>query len=243
MLATVKIYMNETEQALHHALRSAELAAQVGLNRPEIVSRLTAGWILTSMARYEDARSQIATGLKLADALGAKRFEPFLEETLARIEFYQGNWKRAADVAEGALVKLYDVGAESFIGPWVMSTVALTTPDPDRRGAILAEAEALLAKGCVGHNYFRFYRNAIQACLNAQDWDAAERYAGELARYTAPEPTPWSDFHIDRARAMIAQGRGENVTQKLEELHKRARDAHLLNALPLRTLSVEVIGS
>ncbi|MDG1169057.1 MAG: adenylate/guanylate cyclase domain-containing protein [Sulfitobacter sp.] len=243
MLATVKIYMNETEQALHHALRSAELAAQVGLNRPEIVSRLTAGWILTSMARYEDARSQIATGLKLADALGAKRFEPFLEETLARIEFYQGNWKRAADVAEGALVKLYDVGAESFIGPWVMSTVALTTPDPDRRGAMLAEAEALLAKGCVGHNYFRFYRNAIQACLNAQDWDAAERYAGELARYTAPEPTPWSDFHIDRARAMIAQGRGENVTQTLEELHKRARDGHLLNALPLRTLSVEVIGS
>lgn len=238
MLATVKIYMNETEQALHHALRSAELAAQVGLNRPEIVSRLTAGWILTSMARYEEARAQIETGLRLAAVLGAKRFEPFLEETLARIEFYQGNWARASEVAEGALGKLYEVGAESFIGPWVMSAVALTTSDPQRRSAILAEGEELLAKGCVGHNYFRFYRNAIQACLNAEDWSEAERYAEELAKYTTPEPTPWSDFHIDRARAMIADGRGQDVGQELDDLRKRAQAAQLLNALPVRSVRV-----
>jgi len=46
MLATAKIYMNETESALDYALRSADLAAKLGMHRPEIVSRLTAGWIL-----------------------------------------------------------------------------------------------------------------------------------------------------------------------------------------------------
>ncbi len=232
MLATVKIYLNETEQALEHALRSARLAAQVDLNRPEIVSRLTAGWILTSMARFDDARAEVETGLSLANQLGAKRFEPFLEETLARIEFYQGNHAEAAKIAEAALHGVYDVGAESFIGPWVMSTVALTTSSADRRHTILAEAETLLEKGCVGHNYFRFYRNAMQACLNAGEWDAVDRYADALAQYTVDEPTPWSDFHIDRARAMARAGRGDLDSAALDALRQRAEDAHLFNALP-----------
>ena len=232
MLATVKIYMNETEQALKEALQSAELAAQVGLNRPEIVSRLTAGWILTSMARYQEARTEIETGMQLAERLGAKRFEPFLEETLARIELAEGRFDQAASVAEGAKTKLHEVGAESFIGPWVLSTVALTTPDGARRRDVLAEGENLLAKGCVGHNYFRFYCNAAQACLNSEEWDEALRYAAALASYTADEPTPWSDFHIERIRVLVEERQHGGAKKKLAALRVRAVEASLHNSIP-----------
>ena len=46
------------QQVIHEEL-VAELAAQVGLARPEIVSRLTAGWILQSMARHDEARARL----------------------------------------------------------------------------------------------------------------------------------------------------------------------------------------
>ncbi|MEM1352328.1 MAG: AAA family ATPase, partial [Pseudomonadota bacterium] len=231
MLATVKIYMNQTSRALDDALRSAKLAAQVGLARPEIVSRLTAGWILTSMARYADARAEIDKGLDLAHQLGAKRFEPFLNETLSRIELAEGHIDEAARIAESALSQVREFGAESFIGPWVMSTVALSTSDPKRRHAVLAEGEALLAKGCVGHNYFRFYRNAMQACLNADELDEAERFADALADYTAQEPTPWSDFHIERTRVLVDAARGHDRGDDIASMKQRAIEAELHNAL------------
>ncbi|TVQ54546.1 MAG: adenylate/guanylate cyclase domain-containing protein [Rhodobacteraceae bacterium] len=234
MLATAKIYLTETEAALDEALRSAALAEQMGAHRPEIVSRLTAGWILTSMARYADARAEAEKGLGLAARLGAKRFTPFLEETLARVAFHEGDRALAADIAEGALRRLREVHAESFIGPWVLSTVALTTPDPARRRAALAEGEALLAKGCVGHNHFRFHRYAMQACLNAGDDAAASRYADALERYTAGEPTPWSDFHIARTRAMLALSRGDADPDALDAIARRAAASGLMNALPQR---------
>ena len=42
MLGTVRIYLNELAGALEDSLRSADVASQVGHQRAEIVSRLTA---------------------------------------------------------------------------------------------------------------------------------------------------------------------------------------------------------
>ncbi|MCA0927097.1 adenylate/guanylate cyclase domain-containing protein [Ruegeria profundi] len=233
MLATTKIYMNQTEQALACALQSAELAQKLGTHRPEIVSRLTAGWILTSMARYAEARSEIDRGNKLAERIAAKRFLPFLEETLARIEFEQGNDIEAERLAEAALTKVREMALDTFIGPWVMSTVALTTSNAARRVEILREGEALLAKGCVGHNYFRFYRNAMQACLNAEAFEDAERLAAALEDYTADEPTPWSQYHIQRTRALTNKARGMPDNDALTSLRTTAEAASLFNAMPV----------
>ena len=43
--------------------------------------------------------------------------------------------------------------------------------------------------------------------MNADDWDAAERYAAALEDYTRPEPLPWADFFIARGRALTRFGR------------------------------------
>ena len=72
----------------------------------------------------------------------------------------------------------------------------------------------------------------MQACLNAQDWDEAVRYADALAAYTAEEPTPWSDYHINRTRALVDLARGKDVEADITGLLQTARAAKLFNALP-----------
>ena len=232
MLATVKIYMNETEQALADALGSADLARQVGHARAEIVSRLTAGWVLVSMADRDAARREANLGLEIAERLGAKRFEPFLQETLARVELMEGNRARASETAETALATLRELGTMSFIGPWLLSTVALCTGQAARRHDALAEGERLLGEGSIGHNHFRFHRYAAQACLDAGETDAARRQADLLERFTAPEPTPWSSFHIARIRALADAAEGYDVAAELGRLREEAEAAALYAAIP-----------
>lgn len=232
MLATVKIYMNQTERALAEALASANLAQKVGQSRAEIVSRLTAGWILTCMDDTNAAQWQVDRGLELAAKLGAKRFEPFLKETVARIRLQEGRTAEAAEIAEAALAQLRDLDAMSFIGPWLLSTVALTTQDAARRVEVLAEGEARLKAGSVGHNYFRFHGHAIDANANVGNWGEVRRHADLLAAYTASEPTPWSEFFIARANAMADAADGRDVRDKLRALRSQAEAAELRTAIP-----------
>lgn len=224
MLATVLIYMNRTEEALAEAVRSADLAAKVGNVRPEIVSRLTAGWVLISMARFEEARREVETGLELAARIGAGRFEPFLEESLARIQLHCGDPKAAAKTAEAALAKVHKMGIETFIGPWVMSTVALTTSDATRRNAVLDKGLALLDSGCIGHNHFRFLRYGMEALSTAGEHDRACALADRLEKYTAGEPLPWSDFYIERTRRIADADRGNPDPVALRQLRQRAQN-------------------
>ena len=73
----------------------------------------------------------------------------------------------------------------------------------------------------MGHNYFWFYRDAMEVCLNTGDWDSVEGYAAALEDYTRPEPLPWSDFFIARGRALATYGKGRRddaLIAKLREL-------------------------
>jgi class 3 adenylate cyclase/tetratricopeptide (TPR) repeat protein len=232
MLATVKIYMIDTERALSEALTSSHLANKVGHARAEIVSRLTASWILVSMGEVDAALKEVNLGLAKATQLGAKRFEPFLEETSARISLAAGHRAEASDIAEGALAKLRELGAMSFIGPWLLSTVARVSSESARRREVLAEGEALLAKGSVGHNYYRFYRYAMDACAAAGEWSEVRRYADLLAVYTAEEPAPWSDFFIARAHALADTAEGLDTRDRLRQLRTDAEAARLRTAIP-----------
>ena len=168
----------------------------------------------------------------LAAQLGARRFEPFLKETVARIRLVEGRRHEAAAVAEEALAQLRDLDAMAFIGPWLLSTVALTTPDAGRRAEALAEGEARLRDGAVGHNYFQFYGNAMEANANVGDWAEMRRHADLLAEYTAEEPTPWSEFFIARAHAITDAAAGRDAGERLRALREQALAAQLHTAVP-----------
>ena len=231
MLGTAKIYLNQTEAALAEAQRSVSLAKEAGLLRPEIVSRLTAGWILQSLERSAEALAEVDKGIVAARALGAKRFEPFLRETAIRAHLSQGRRDEARAVADEAVAQTRELGAMRFIGPWVLATAAMASPDAAAASALLDEGDALLASGCVGHNYYRFYAYGIVGCLDRADTARARRYGDALAAYTAAEPAPWSDFFIAYARAAsdLADG-APDARGRLLALADKAEGAGLLTS-------------
>lgn len=87
----------------------------------------------------------------------------------------------------------------------------------------------------MGESILFFYRFAIEACLDAEEWHDVERYAHALEDYTRVEPLSWSDFFIARGRALAAFGRGErdaSTMRKLQRLHDEAERGGLKTALP-----------
>ena len=111
----------------------------------------------------------------------------------------------------------------------------MITEDPDQRRWALEQGEQVLGRGCVFHNYFWFYRDAIEVALKTADWAGLERYASALERFTAAEPVPWTSFFIARGRALAAHGQGRHDQATLREL-RRLRDeaaaAGFRSALP-----------
>ena len=75
-------------------------------------------------------------------------------------------------------------------------------PLAEAKAAALAEGEATLP-GSVSHNHLFFNRYAIEACLAAEDWSDAERYAAALEQSMASEPFPMTDFFAARARQLL----------------------------------------
>jgi hypothetical protein len=116
-----------------------------------------------------------------------------------------------------------------------LGALAAVTRDAEARQTALAEGERLLAAGCVSHNYFWFYRDAMEASLGAGDWDEVERYAASLEAYTQHEPLPWSDFFVARGRALAVFGRGRAdaaPSDALIRLQDEGERLGLVTALP-----------
>ena len=94
---------------------------------------------------------------------------------------------------------------------------------------------AVVRAGCLAHNVLWFRRDAIEAALNAGEWEAAERHAAALEDYTRAEPLPWSDFIVARGRALATHGRGKGgagLTAELVRLRDEAERVGLRSALP-----------
>jgi len=221
MLATARIYLNETESAVSDALASAELASAVGHKRAEIVSRLTAAWVFLSMQMLEPARQQIEQGLQLVDAVGAHRFKPFLFESQARYHYACGDRATALSVIKQAWADVEAQGIEEFIGPWVISSYALIATDEAKAQDLLATGTALLNKGCIGHNTFRYYANAMESCLERHDWSALKGYVDDFKTFTKDEPTPWSVFQINRAELIAEAQQGSSLNGSSSNLIER----------------------
>ncbi|MBT4426365.1 MAG: tetratricopeptide repeat protein, partial [Rhodospirillaceae bacterium] len=225
MAAWGRFYLNEVAGALEDALEAIDSAQRVGHQRAEMVARLTAGRVLVESGDAAAARQHIERGLELADSLGASRFKPFLLIYIARIRFARGEGAvESVKLMREALDLARQTGA-SFLAPWVLSTLALVCEDRETALEALAGGEELLTEGCVGHNYYAFYRNAIEVSLHYRNWPEVERYAAALAAYSADEPLPWSEFLCARGRALAASGRGERSDANLRELERLRTEA------------------
>ncbi|MGQ0662214.1 MAG: adenylate/guanylate cyclase domain-containing protein [Pseudomonadota bacterium] len=235
MVAWNRLYMNEVEGALADCLEAIRSAERVGHQRAEMLARLAAIRILVEKDDVEAAKPHCERGLELAASLGASRFKPFLLIYLARIELMRsGHRPETTAMMEEALEVSRKTGI-GFVGAWVCGTLALVSDDPAKAAAALAEGEKILAAGCVGHNYFAFYRDAMEVALRNGAFDEVVRYAAALIEYSRPEPLPWAEFVAARGKALAAHVRGtrdEKTRASLLALKAEAERVGLLAAVP-----------
>ncbi len=95
-----------------------------------------------------------------------------------------------------------DIGM-GFLGPWLLSSLALISEDTEVRKMALQEAEKVLESECVGHNYLAFYPDAMEVALSENNWQGVEDNISTLIQYMSSEPLPLCEFYIERAQALM----------------------------------------
>ena len=113
-----------------------------------------------------------------------------------------------------------------------LHAIALTTSDAARRAEVLAEGEARLQAGSVGHNCCRFHCHAMEANVNVSSWGEVRRHAGLLSACPVDEPMPWSEFFIARAISMADAAGGHDADARLRTLRSQAEAAGPRIAIP-----------
>ncbi|MEZ5903573.1 MAG: adenylate/guanylate cyclase domain-containing protein [Geminicoccaceae bacterium] len=242
MLGLTRFFCNDVAGALADARASAEAARHIGQPRGEMVANMIAAEMCANLMRLDDAMAHLHEVERLIGLLGAARFEPLRLNCLAKTLRAMGRAAEALPLLRRS-VEASRATSLTFTGPSSLGALALTTDDPDERHRAIAEGESLLQAGSVAHNHFRFYRDTIEATLEAGEWAEAQRLAEALAAFAAAEPLPWTTFYAARGQALAAWGQGEHDTAlqaRLADLARTARTAGLLLALP--ALEAAMVG-
>jgi hypothetical protein len=133
------------------------------------------------------------------------------------VAWRRGDAQRAIEILEETLAIGRETGL-GFLGPWILGHLARVSPDPSSSRRYLEEGEGLIAKGCVAHNYWGFYRDAVDVSLRDRAWGEAERYAAALEAHIRAEAWPRCEFIVRGARALAAYGRGGREPELLAEI-------------------------
>jgi class 3 adenylate cyclase/tetratricopeptide (TPR) repeat protein len=232
--AHARLYFSPQRVVLEQALTAAEAARRVGHHRAELNARVAGVFATFALGDFPRLKDQIEEARAIVDRLGAHRFMQSCLLYLGKAVRAEGRHGQALDLLEQAMAISRETGL-GFHGPNILGALAEAAQDPQQRRRALAEGEAIIRAGAVGHNHLRFYPDAITTALDLGEWDEAERYAKALEDYTRPEPLPWSDFYAARGRALAAFGRDggdENTKAELERLAAEARRLDYRIALP-----------
>ncbi|MDP2574497.1 AAA family ATPase [Vibrio penaeicida] len=228
MLATTLIYQLDTSQALAQSQQSATLAYLTGNRRAEIVSRLTAAWVLLDYNALDQAENEINMALAIAKEFNAVRFIACLMETKARLKWYQNDAIKAREYIEVGLNLVEENNLHAFIGPWLSATKAMVSTFWQESRNALEQGEKWLKQPCAGHNSLRFYQQSIRTAWNLKDRALLEKYRDQLCQCC--EPSPWREFYIEQADVMLGVLTQERTKTELEAFNSKARELHMLQA-------------
>jgi tetratricopeptide (TPR) repeat protein len=233
-MAHAALYFRPMRQALDEGIAGARAAAEVGHLRAEMnarVANILAQFMMVDLPRMKDESRLV---LDLVQRLGARRFLQSSLPYVGKAALLEGDRPEAVRILREALEISHQTGI-TFGGPTIFGALALALNDASERRQMLAQGEAIIRKGCVGHNSLRFYPDAIDVSLALGDWGEVERYATAIEDYTRSEPLPWSDFFAARGRALALVGRGrpdEGTRRELERLKAEASRLDYRTALP-----------
>jgi tetratricopeptide (TPR) repeat protein len=240
MLAKSRAYLLQAMEAARDFEESVELMERLGLRRPLVIS-LMGGDVKLDLDDLTGALASFDKGLAVIERIGARRFEPWCLAFKGKVLARQGQKAEELKLAERGIATCRETGF-TFLDPLSLGNFALLCDDAEKRQAAFDEAQAVLAGGCVSYNHFWFYRDAMEASLNAGEWADAMRFADALEKFTSAEPLEWSDYYIAWARALADWGRGERSSEtELRRLLALAQDAHLGMAVPTLERALEQV--
>ncbi|MDC1287930.1 AAA family ATPase [Gammaproteobacteria bacterium] len=235
MRGFISHYRNDVEAKRADYDEAIEMAVKTHDLRSE-VHALTGGLMWAEMGDYKEGMEWLDRGLTITRKIGSKLFEIQIPYFSSRLMSMQGDYSQARKFAQDALSVLrHSESGMTFRGPTVLGIYAIALDDPDKRHDILREAEIMLEGKCLAGNHLDFREYAMQACLQAGEWDEVDRHAQELEEYTASEPIPRCNLLIARGRALAAYGRGKRSLEVIDELrkvHQEASRVELKFALP-----------
>jgi tetratricopeptide (TPR) repeat protein len=229
MVGFSRLYLNEVPQAKADGDAASRAAALVGQPRAELLGETMGAFACYELGDFESMWGYLERTMRLAQQLGARRFEAQGLEMHARILLDTGRPAEAAEMLREALAICREAGTQ-FCGPKVTSALSRTVNDPAERAALLAEGKEMLGRGAVGHNHLWFYRDAIEALLSAGDGAGALEYVAALENYTRAEPLPWSNLFATRGRLLAGAACGNldhGTREELSRIQTALRDAGL----------------
>ncbi|HEY5758094.1 MAG TPA: tetratricopeptide repeat protein, partial [Steroidobacter sp.] len=232
MVGITQVYCGELAAGRASLQECLEIARRVGDLRSELVSVLcmTSGLIL--QGKNEERGNLAKQAIQLAKQLGARRFYAECLGILASCMMSPESRGEALGLVEEGLQLSREMGM-SYCGASLLGILARLTLDPAQRAAALAEGEAVLASGCVSHSYFEFYHHAMEVSIEQNAWQAARRYANDLAAYTSAEPLAPTDLQSARARLLADVGENIITPQTLPELETLKHRCSQMDAVAL----------
>ncbi|GJL82430.1 MAG: hypothetical protein DHS20C01_20640 [marine bacterium B5-7] len=208
MIGWSRLYELEIEQAYDNAMDGIQLCIRCGHLRGQMIAESLAVFTLNEMDQAERAAGHAATARQLAQQIGARNFE-------AAIVFFATRFTDPdsdCELQRESIIQAADRSRElgfGYHGPAIIGGLLSLTSDAAKRARLSQEAEEALASSCVGHNYYWFYRHAMDAALHYQDFDSLKRYSDALTRYDKTEQSAWTRFFCERAEVLGALTKGE----------------------------------
>ncbi|MBN3754448.1 AAA family ATPase [Paraburkholderia sp. Tr-20389] len=230
MLAITAWFAGKTNMAVDTAHASIAAAEKVGHLRALAVAHHAAWHCFHDLAQWDRAWEHVGPALQCARDLKSRRFEGEALALRAELQRVAGRRREALDDIGEALAISRETGM-AYLGAAYLGTLARVTHERAVFERAIEEGEAVLAAGAVSHNHYLFRRDAIEACLDRGQWDAAAVHAAALERYVCREPSPFSGFVLARARVLIAHGRGKRSAAASGELRRIREEGAALGFL------------
>ncbi len=205
MVAHCLCYLTEFDASLAAMRSAAETAVQSGNRHAEMFALQSHALTLTTCARFAEAAPYQERSHALAEALGARRYLAVIKAHRAECLIGLGRVAEARELLTAGLA-LARESTMTFCGPYILGLLEAIAETPATREAWRAEAEALLASGCISHSHILYHRLAIDDAIARSDWPRALEQVAALANFTRAEPVPYCDFLIARGRALVALG-------------------------------------
>src|SRR3984893_7505099 len=208
MIGHCLVYLQRAPEAVTAIETARRIALQAENPHTAMFATQSLGVVLINSGQPDEALKYLPDALGQSRTLGARRFESNVLTQLAECSLSQGRRADALALAQDSLTISRELGM-GFNGPYALALLARATDDSSLRAAALAEGEAVLRTGSVGHNRIWYYRVAGDAHVEAGNWVAAQQCADAIHAATSAEPLALVEFIAARITALAAAGRGE----------------------------------